>query len=155
MFYKYINEDTIDRAPTPLRVAINNKIVYTNDERVYNENKYYKLIEEDMPQDEYTYIPKYILEGNKIYKKWSPVFESEPTFWNADESVIDEYNDELEARREKILDAWDIYSKNVAYGVYEETEEEHEEYIKWYKGICNKEVWAFTEIPTAIRKHMR
>lgn len=156
MFYKYINEDTIERAPSLIRTATNNKIVYTNDEKIYNQNKYYKLIEEDRPQDsEYTYEPKYILQGNNIYKKWSIVFKTEPTYWDSDDSVKEEYNEALERDRELILDAWDIYSKNVAYGVYEETEEEHESYIKWYKGICNKEAWAFTEIPTVIRKHMR
>lgn len=153
MFYKYINEDTIQKAP--VYIESEGRSIYTNDETIYNAHGYYRLIEEEKPTDGEEYYSKYILKDNIIYKKWALSYIEKPSYWDLEGDPKEEYAIQLQADRELILDAWDIYSKNVAYGVYEETEEEHEFYIKWYKGICNKEAWAFVEIPTAIRKHMR
>lgn len=67
----------------------------------------------------------------------------------------DVYDTGIKFIREDLFKAWDIHSKNVAYGVCQETPEEHEQCINWYNAICNKEAWAFVHIPECIRKHMR
>lgn len=153
MFYKYINEDTIEKAPSILRVE--GKQIYTNDEKIYNRHGYYRLDETPIPDTEGKITPKYFLEKNIIYKKWSVEPEDDIYLYWDSEGVKERHAKELNQYRDKILAAWDIYSKNVAYGIINETEEEHNIYIEWYKGICNKELWAFEAIPTEIRKHMR
>ena len=45
--------------------------------------------------------------------------------------------------RERLLKAWDIHTKNIAYGVEEETLEEHANCLKWYQAMKDLEDWAF------------
>ena len=127
MFYKYINEDTIQKAP--IYIESEGRSIYTNDETIYNAHGYYRLIEEEKPIDGEEYYSKYVLKDNIIYKKWAAAYIEKPSYWDLEGDPKEEYDTQLEEDRKAILNAWDIYSKNVAYGVYEETEEEHEFYI--------------------------
>ena len=68
MFYKFINENTIEMAPKPLK--IDGKDVFTNSEEIYNEQGYYRLIQEEYPQDEKLYMPVYELKDNVIIQSW-------------------------------------------------------------------------------------
>lgn len=70
-FYEMVNRTQIKNAPRPLR--IDGKDIFTTDEKIYNENGYYRLEWEDYPQDEKVYSPYYILEGNIIKQKWEEV----------------------------------------------------------------------------------
>lgn len=151
MYYKILNENTITKAPSILK--IDGKSVYTNDEKIYNNEGYYKLKIEDKADGDY--IPKYFLQNKIIVQKWSPNPVKINQYWEDANSHKETFNDEIEAYREKILSAWDIYSKNVAYGIIKESDAEHEYYVKWYKAICDKELWAFETIPAEIKKHMR
>lgn len=75
MFYKFINEHEIKKAPKPLK--IDGKDVFTNSEQIHNENGYYRLIQAEYPQDDNFYFPKYRKEGNVIVQEWHV---GEPTF---------------------------------------------------------------------------
>ena len=68
MFYKLINESTIEKAPKPLK--IDGKDVFTNSDKIYNEQGYYQLVDTEYPQDNKTYKPTYMLENNVIVKGW-------------------------------------------------------------------------------------
>lgn len=54
--------------------------------------------------------------------------------------------------RKPLLEAFDIYKSNVSYGIITETLEERAEIVEWYKALCDLEPWAFTDIPTKIKK---
>lgn len=75
MFYKYINESTIEKAPNPLKIE--NQDVFTNSEAIHNEQGYYRLITTDYPQDDKVYQPTYSLENNVIVQAWVEVAENE------------------------------------------------------------------------------
>ena len=68
MFYKFIDENTIKPAPHPL--TIGDKYVFTNSERTYNEQGYYRLKSAEYPQDEKLYESRYILKDNIIVQFW-------------------------------------------------------------------------------------
>ena len=68
MFYKFIDENTIEIAPKPLK--IDGKDVFTNSEEIYNEQGYFKLIQADYPQDDKFYMPVYELKNNAIVQDW-------------------------------------------------------------------------------------
>lgn len=68
MFYKLINENTIEKSPKPLRIG--NKTIFTNSEKIYNEQGYYKVVSAEYPQDDKIYKPTYTLENNVIIKGW-------------------------------------------------------------------------------------
>jgi hypothetical protein len=68
MFYKFINETKIQKAPKPLK--IDGKDVFTNSEQIHNEQGYYKLIQTDYPQDDKYYEPRYELQSNIIVQSW-------------------------------------------------------------------------------------
>ena len=68
MFYKFINENTIETAPKPLK--IDGKDVFTNSEEIYNGQGYFKLIQEEYPQDEKLYMPVYELKDGVIIQNW-------------------------------------------------------------------------------------
>lgn len=71
MFYKFINETTIQKAPMPLK--IDGKDVFTNSEEIHNEQGYYELVSAEYPQDEKYYESKYVLEDNIIRQVWVEV----------------------------------------------------------------------------------
>ena len=71
MFYKLINEQTIKKAPKPLKIG--GKDVFTNNEQIHNENGYYRLIQADYPQDDKIYEARYELQENVIVQSWVEV----------------------------------------------------------------------------------
>ena len=75
MFYKFIDENTIKPAPHPL--TIGDKYVFTNSERTYNEQGYYRLKSAEYPQDENVYVSKYVLKDNVIVQSWKIIEETE------------------------------------------------------------------------------
>lgn len=68
MFYEYIDEKTIKKAPKPLKIG--GKDIYTNSEKIHNENGYFKIKHTDYPQDDKCYEPRYTRVGNFIYQTW-------------------------------------------------------------------------------------
>lgn len=71
MFYKFIDENTISKAPNPLKIG--GKDVFTNSEQIHNEQGYYRLEKTEYPQDEKYYESKYVLEDNIIRQVWVEV----------------------------------------------------------------------------------
>ena len=71
MFYSFIDENTIKRAPRPLN--IDGKDVFTNSEKIHNKQGYFKLVEADYPQDDKNYKPTYSLQDNVIVQAWTEV----------------------------------------------------------------------------------
>lgn len=57
--------------------------------------------------------------------------------------------------RENLLKAWDIHTKNIAYGVEEETPEEHAACLLWYKALKDLEGWAFEQIPAGVQQYLK
>ena len=74
MFYKFINENTIETAPKPLK--IDGKDVFTNSEEIYNGQGYYRLVRTEYPQDKKVYMPVYELKDNVIIQDWVEHSES-------------------------------------------------------------------------------
>ena len=68
MFYKFINEHEIKKAPKPLKIG--GKDVFTNSEAIHNEQGYFRLLTSEYPQDDNFYFPKYRKEGNVIVQEW-------------------------------------------------------------------------------------
>mgnify|MGYP003291412151 CR=1 FL=1 len=68
MFYKFIYQNTIRKAPRPLNIG--GKDVFTNSEKIHNSQGYYRLINTEYPQDEKAYQPIYSLENNAIVQGW-------------------------------------------------------------------------------------
>lgn len=71
MFYKFIDQNTIRKAPRPLNIG--GKDVFTNSEEIHNSQGYYRLINTEYPQDEKAYQPIYSLENNVIVQGWVEV----------------------------------------------------------------------------------
>lgn len=71
MFYKFIDQNTIRKAPRPLNIG--GKDVFTNSEEIHNSQGYYRLINTEYPQDEKAYQPIYSLENNAIVQGWVEV----------------------------------------------------------------------------------
>ncbi len=71
MFYKFIDENTIRKAPKPLNIG--GKDVFTNSEEIHNEQGYYRLVNTEYPQDQKSYQPIYTFERNVIVQGWAEV----------------------------------------------------------------------------------
>ena len=71
MFYQLINETTIRKAPKPIK--IDGKDVFTNSEKIHNEQGYFRLLTSDYPQDEKYYEARYELQDNVIVQSWVEV----------------------------------------------------------------------------------
>ena len=71
MFYKFIDENTIKLAPHPL--SIDGRDVFTNDEKIYNEQGYFRLKSAEYPQDDNIYECKYVLKDNVIVQSWENI----------------------------------------------------------------------------------
>ena len=71
MFYKFIDQNTIRKAPKPLNIG--GKDVFTNSEEIHNSQGYYRLVNTEYPQDEKAYQPIYSLENNVIVQGWVEV----------------------------------------------------------------------------------
>lgn len=57
-------------------------------------------------------------------------------------------------RRKRLLNALDIYDKNVSKGRIAETAEEKAKVDKWYTALLDLEEWAFNAIPEKVKKYM-
>lgn len=68
MFYKFIDKNTIKKAPKPLN--IDGKDVFTNSEEIHNKQGYYKLVSTEYSQDSKSYSPIYSLDNNIIVQSW-------------------------------------------------------------------------------------
>ena len=68
MFYKFIDENTIRKAPKPLNIG--GKDVFTNSEEIHNKQGCFRLEKAEYPQDEKSYMPTYELKENVIYQHW-------------------------------------------------------------------------------------
>lgn len=56
--------------------------------------------------------------------------------------------------RKPLLNALDIYDKNVSKGRISETAEEKETADRWYKALLDLDEWAFEEIPEKVKKYL-
>lgn len=77
MFYKFISDTKIEKAPKPLKVGGND--VFTNSKKIHNENGYYKLSRAEYPQDDKNYEPRYTLNNKTIVESWVEVTIDEVT----------------------------------------------------------------------------
>ena len=71
MFYKIVDEQTLEKFKNPLRVE--GKHIFTNSEELLNANGYYRVINDPMPEEqkENTYFTtKYVVIDNVIHKIW-------------------------------------------------------------------------------------
>lgn len=74
MFFKYIDEYTVDLAPNPL--IIGDLEVFTNDEKIYNQEGYYEMEYLDYPNDGKIYTQRYIAATplrNTIIQGWKEI----------------------------------------------------------------------------------
>ena len=71
MFYKLIDEQSIEKFKNPLKV--DGKHIFTNDEKLLNDNGYYKIVMTPQPEttkENTYYVSKYIIQDNFIYRIW-------------------------------------------------------------------------------------
>ena len=54
--------------------------------------------------------------------------------------------------REPLLRAFDVYKSNVCYGVWKETQEDHEVIMTWYQDLLDKKEQALAQVPERIQK---
>jgi hypothetical protein len=69
-------------------------------------------------------------------------------------SLPEEQKNVYRQRRKPLLNALDIYDKNVSKGRITETETEKAEVDKWYNALLNLEEWAFDSIPEKVKKYI-
>lgn len=60
----------------------------------------------------------------------------------------------LRQERKKAFKAFDVYKQNVAYGLVEETQEEHEQIKAWYNDCLNLNRQAIENVPAKVRKYL-
>lgn len=85
----------------------------------------------------------------KILKKQRLTAEHENLI--TDESALKSVYRE---RRQILLNAFDVYSKNVVYGVETETESEHAAIVAWRQKLLNLDKTAFTDVPDRVQYYM-
>ena len=88
MFYKLIDDQTLEKFKNPLRV--DNKHIFTNSEKVLNEHGYYKVVNDPMPEEQKEnvyYTSKYEVIDNVIHKVWE-----EKEFETIEEEIIESNN---------------------------------------------------------------
>ena len=56
--------------------------------------------------------------------------------------------------RKPLLEAFDIYKTNIAYGIEVETDEEKEHILAWYNNLLDKNVDALRNIPNKILRYL-
>lgn len=66
--FNRLENNTITRTPSLL--LVDGKHIFTTDETIYNSQGYYRLQTADYPNDDNSYEPQYILEGNVIVQNW-------------------------------------------------------------------------------------
>lgn len=62
--------------------------------------------------------------------------------------------EELRAKREPLLIAFDKYKSNVNYGVEFESEEEREQIIAWYRLLLELNEFAFEIVPERVKYYL-
>ena len=72
MFYKLVDENTLEKFKNPLRVE--GKHIFTNSEKLLNENGYYRVVIDEQPEiileENQYWNNKYVIIDNKIHKIW-------------------------------------------------------------------------------------
>lgn len=72
MFYKLVDEYTIEKFKNPLRVE--GKHIFTNSEKILNENGYYRVVMDEQPEtileENQYWNNKYVVIDNIIHKIW-------------------------------------------------------------------------------------
>ena len=63
-------------------------------------------------------------------------------------------NEGIRQLRKPLLEAFDVYKSNIAYGVESETSTEHLEIIVWYEKLLNKDKDALENIPAKILRYL-
>lgn len=61
---------------------------------------------------------------------------------------------ELRAKREPLLKAFDTYKTNIVYGLVEETEEERNDIVAWYKRLLDLDEAAIENVPSNISYYL-
>ena len=56
--------------------------------------------------------------------------------------------------RKPLLEAFDVYKSNVAYGVEQETSTEHISIMQWYQDLLDKKPNALEDIPLKIQRYL-
>lgn len=56
--------------------------------------------------------------------------------------------------RKPLLEAFDVYKSNIAYGVETETESERLIIMTWYKKLLDKDKTALVNIPQKIQRYL-
>lgn len=82
MYYRLIDEHTIEKFKNPLRVE--NKHIFTNNEAVLNEHGVYKYVEDEIPEltenqycDTYYYVADNVIHKGYLVKEFEPIVEFE------------------------------------------------------------------------------
>lgn len=65
-----------------------------------------------------------------------------------------EINSIIRQLRKPLLEAFDIYKTNIAYGIEVETDEEKEHILAWYNNLLDKNVDALRNIPNRILRYL-
>lgn len=65
-----------------------------------------------------------------------------------------EINSIIRQLRKPLLEAFDIYKTNVAYGIEVETDEEKGHILTWYNNLLDKNVEALRNIPNKILRYL-
>lgn len=65
-----------------------------------------------------------------------------------------EINSIIRQLRKPLLEAFDIYKTNIAYGIEVETDEEKEHILAWYNNLLDKNVEALRNIPNKILRYL-
>lgn len=65
-----------------------------------------------------------------------------------------EINSIIRQLRKPLLEAFDIYKTNIAYGIEVETDEEKERILAWYNNLLDKNVEALRNIPNKILRYL-
>lgn len=65
-----------------------------------------------------------------------------------------EINSIIRQLRKPLLEAFDIYKTNIAYGIEVETDEEKEHILAWYNNLLDKNVDALRNIPNKILRYL-
>lgn len=69
------------------------------------------------------------------------------------EETIAEIKASYRAKRSEILNAWDIYKSNVAYGVVIEDEATHNRIVEWYQSILALDYDAIDNVPQEVDRY--
>ena len=71
MFFKLIDNQTVEKAPRPLKIA--GKDVFTTSEEIHNGLGFYKVVNAEYPEGEKAYRPVYTMGEGAIMQTWEEV----------------------------------------------------------------------------------